>query len=205
MFFWNSLDGGTRGNHGPGRQGPDKRSWQVFDGTEVFGNDTGRHRPCRRHDQIPVFQSSREYCWPRPGATRHPKSVSVSNAVHPAVYEIVFLGLFVSPPVPPGRLAFGVAKPNKKAEKPVKKGVFGLFRILFYKRRARGSNPQPHYWGTTFPVWPLTIRLPSVNTYPTLVCATQFRPSSPFAVAPQRALQKLGTDDSPTVASRPPF
>ena len=33
------------------------------------------------------------------------------------------------------------------------------------KRRAWDSNPQPHYWGTTFPVWPLTIRLPSVITY----------------------------------------
>ena len=34
----------------------------------------------------------------------------------------------------------------------MKKGVFGLFTILLCKRRARGSNPQPHYWGTTFPV-----------------------------------------------------
>ena len=34
-----------------------------------------------------------------------------------------------------------------------------------YKRRARDSNPQPHYWGTTFPVWPLAIRLPSIERH----------------------------------------
>ena len=33
--------------------------------------------------------------------------------------------------------------------------------VVDSKRRARDSNPQPHYWGTTFPVWPLAIRLPS--------------------------------------------
>jgi hypothetical protein len=74
-------------------------------------------------------------------------------------------------------------------------------RIELLKRRARGSNPQPHYWGTTFPVWPLTIRLPSVNTYPTLVCATQFRSSSPFAGGPAAGLPRLGRDDSTTTAS----
>lgn len=29
---------------------------------------------------------------------------------------------------------------------------FGVVDSIVTKRRARGSNPQPHYWGTTFPV-----------------------------------------------------
>ncbi len=50
----------------------------------------------------------------------------------------------------------------KKRKKPTK--TQRLPRLL--KRRARDSNPQPHYWGTTFPVWPLAIRLPSGVRHP---------------------------------------
>ena len=49
--------------------------------------------------------------------TRHPRSVSVSNAVHPAVYEIVPLGLFVSLAVSRGRLTGSVGETQQRRPK----------------------------------------------------------------------------------------
>ena len=45
-----------------------------------------------------------------------------------------------------------------------KKDYRTLYPIYSYKRRAWDSNPQSHYWDTTFPVWPLAIRIPSQET-----------------------------------------
>ena len=59
-------------------------------------------------------------------------------------YMKLFSWVPSGPHCPSGPPAGSVGEnPTKKAEKPVKKGVFGLFMILICKRRARDSNPQP--------------------------------------------------------------
>ena len=64
-----------------------------------------------------------------------------------------------------------------------KRSPASLCGALGYRSGGHEIRTRNRFPGTTFPVWPLAIRLPSVNSYPITVCAKHSWSSSPFAAA----------------------